>query len=307
MKGGRMRARFEGEEGTRRLLDVVLNATIVEHNAEVAKRLVELGEIVDFQAGADIIRQDADDNDAYLIVTGEADVFVKSRPVGTRKVGDTVGEMSIVDPSEARSATVRARTDVVCLKVSEKNFLQLLDEHPRVWRILTRVSMERLRQRSQFIDLPNDTPLLFIGCSVESLGVAEALQLGLQHSGIVAQIWTNGVFTAGDATIEDLMRAVNESDFAAFVFHPDDKVESRGREYNAPRDNVIFELGLFMGRLDRKRTFIIKEQHSDVKIPTDLLGLTGMTYIHRAGGSLQVELAPVCTQIRDIATKLGVK
>ena len=47
------------------------------------------------------------------------------------------------------------------------------------------------------------------------------------------------------------------ADFAAFIISPDDTVISRDAENLAPRDNVIFELGLFMGVLNRQRVFLI--------------------------------------------------
>ena len=70
---------------------------------------------------------------------------------------------------------------------------------------------------------------------------------------------------------------------------------------------MVFELGLFMGKLDRNRAFIIKEQKSDVKIPTDLLGVTPLTYVYRPGGNLASAIGPVCTELRKVISSLGVR
>ncbi len=70
---------------------------------------------------------------------------------------------------------------------------------------------------------------------------------------------------------------------------------------------MVFELGLFMGKLDRNRAFIIKEQKSDVKIPTDLLGVTPLTYVYRLGGNLTSAIGPVCTELRKVISSLGVR
>ena len=44
----------------------------------------------------------------------------------------------------------------------------------------------------------------------------------------------------------------------------------------SPRDNVVFEAGLFGGALGIRRTFIIHANGS--KLPTDLIGLTAVRY-----------------------------
>lgn len=137
--------------------------------------------------------------------------------------------------------------------------------------------------------------------------IAREIQLGLKHDNIEVFVWTDGIFGPGGVSIDSLIKVVNEVDFAAFVFSPDDKAIIREMEYNAPRDNVIFELGLFMGKLDRNRAFIIKEQKSDVKIPTDLLGVTPLTYVYQHGGNLTAAIAVVCTELRKTIANLGVR
>ena len=50
--------------------------------------------------------------------------------------------------------------------------------------------------------------------------------------------------------------------------------ESRGKPWPVPRDNVIFELGLFMGRLGKERAILMEPRDEDVKLPSDLAGVT---------------------------------
>jgi CRP/FNR family cyclic AMP-dependent transcriptional regulator len=100
---------------------------------------------------------------------------------------------------------------------------------------------------------------------------------------------------------------VDEADFAALVFGPDDKVMSRKIEEMAPRDNVVFELGLFMGDLKRERTFIVKEHKADIKIPSDLLGLTPITYVHHEPAPLASAVGPVALDIMKRVQALGVR
>jgi CRP/FNR family cyclic AMP-dependent transcriptional regulator len=302
-----MMQRFEGPDGKRNLVATLQSCFLVEHNEAMAEALAASGKLVSFVIGDAIISQGADDNDVYFILVGQADVLVNNRAVAIRKTGDSVGEMAILNPTEPRSATVIARTDLVALKVTEPDFYQIAEKYPRVWRVVATVVAERLRQRSAFLNLPNTRPLLFLGCAAESLGVAQEIQLGFKHDNIDVKVWTDGVFGPSSVTIDALMHEVNESDFAVFVFSADDTVLSRNANYQAPRDNVVFELGLFMGRLERNRTFIVKEQSTDVKIPTDLLGITLLTYVFRPGSDLSGAVAPICTELRKVIKGLGVR
>lgn len=300
--------RFEGTEGKRLLGEALKDSQLVEHNEELATKLAETGQLVSFNSGDILMTQGGDDNDIFFILFGQVNVVINNRHVAIREARETVGEMALLNPTEPRAATVTARTDkVVILKVTEPDFRRLAEEFPRVWKTVAQVVAERLRQRSAFLNAPNSNPRLFLGCSAESLVIAQEIQLGFKHDKINAVIWTDGVFGPSSVTIDALLTEVNESDFAVFVFSPDDKVISRHHQYDAPRDNTIFELGLFMGRLERNRTFIVKEHSSDVKIPTDLLGITPLTYVYRDGDNLTAAVNTICTQLRKEIEKLGAR
>ncbi len=88
---------------------------------------------------------------------------------------------------------------------------------------------------------------------------------------------------------------------------PDDRVLSRGEETDAPRDNVIFELGLFMGALKRERTFLVLPRGLDIKVPTDILGLNPLTYQKGTQAEMPSLIAPVCDDLRQIIMKKGPK
>ena len=302
-----MQQRFEGPDGLPLLIECLLRQDIVQHDKSLAERLASVGELVTIAPGKDLIVQDATDNDVYFLLSGEGGVFVNDRFVGSRTEGTCVGEMAAIDPAAPRSATIRAKTELVGLKVAEPQFREALDAHPHAYRPLAQLVSFRLRQRSQFHQPPNPQPVLFIGCSTEALPIANEIQAGLKHDRLSATVWTNGVFGPSGTAVESLYNFANSADFAAFVVSPDDLVLSREADKLAPRDNVVFELGLFMGRLDPSRVFLIKEHSADVKIPSDLLGITPITYVLKAGGDLASAIGPVCTDLRKAIGAAGVR
>ena len=126
-----------------------------------------------------------------------------------------------------------------------------------------------------------DKPRIFIGSSGQQEKLLQALTRGLEG---VAHVdpWTTS-FNPGTTTLERLLELAHEVDFAAFVFARDDwtTISSSasprtGSRQASPRDNVVFEAGLFGGALGMRRTFIIHANGS--KLPSDLLGLTCVRY-----------------------------
>lgn len=106
--------------------------------------------------------------------------------------------------------------------------------------------------------------------------VAEAFQAVLP-SDLEVTVWPD-VFNVGEYALDDLRDAAREHDFAVFVFSPDDEVQSRGQASAAPRDNVVFEFGLFIQALGARRTFVLKAAGPTVKVPSDLAGVGYATY-----------------------------
>ena len=176
-----------------------------------------------------------------------------------------------------------------------------------MWRQLASELADRTRQRGGTVPPRNLIPKVFIGSSSEGLDVARAIQSGFQYDNVTAKVWTDGVFQASKATIEDLEREIHTTDFGILVLTPDDKIESRSDTKMGPRDNVILELGLLMGALGRDRTFAVHPRGKDIKIPTDLLGIKPVTYSVDPGIDLTVAMGPVNTELRKIIAKLGPK
>ena len=119
-------------------------------------------------------------------------------------------------------------------------------------------------------------PRIFLGSSGKQADLLEAITRGLEDIADV-EPWTT-TFNPGRSTLDRLVELSQEVDFAAFVFAQDDWTTTDATQAGeaSPRDNVVFEAGLFGGALGLRRTFILHADGS--KLPTDLLGLTSVRY-----------------------------
>lgn len=102
------------------------------------------------------------------------------------------------------------------------------------------------------------------------------------------------------------MREVRGCDFGIFVFSPNDMLDMRGKLLKAPRDNVVYELGLFSGALGTERCFFVVPRDVEVHLPSDLLGLTAGTYdSSRPVGEIRTALLPFCNDVIIRVKSLG--
>jgi len=147
-------------------------------------------------------------------------------------------------------------------------------------------------------------PFVFVGSSSEGLETAKAVQANLEYS-CECQIWSQGVFGLGEGAMEALIRNLGKYDFAVLVLTPDDIVVCRGETSPMARDNVLFELGLFIGKIGRDRTFMITDRDAGIKIPSDLSGISPATFMNPQSGTLQSALGTACTTIEERVKVLG--
>ena len=142
-------------------------------------------------------------------------------------------------------------------------------------------------------------PRVFVASSVEGLPIAEAIAADLQFVADVT-VWDQGVFPPSEGTLAALDAAADRSDFAVVVLTPDDTTTKRGRTYPVPRDNVLFELGFFMGRLGVERTYMVYSRENSPTLPSDLAVITPATFAERANGNLAAAVGPASTQIGQV-------
>jgi len=150
-----------------------------------------------------------------------------------------------------------------------------------------------------------DNPRIFLGSSGKQQKLLQALTRGLEDIAHV-EPWTTS-FNPGTTTLERLVELAHEVDFAAFVFAQDDWTSTKPAAspqpesgQASPRDNVVFEAGLFGGVLGMRRTFILHASGS--KLPSDLLGLTSIRYDQ---AKTAAELKVINQKLRKAIDNLG--
>ena len=148
-------------------------------------------------------------------------------------------------------------------------------------------------------------PTVFVGSSTEGKRIADQVRDQIKDVATI-RAWDDGPFELSRAFIESLVSAANEYDFAILVLTPDDLVSSRGDVQRSPRDNVLFECGLFMGRLGRHRTFLVYDLDRPLKLPSDLAGVKYAGFHgKKRPADLTLAIRKACLPIRKAICALG--
>lgn len=183
-------------------------------------------------------------------------------------------------------------------KKKSKSFEEKLDEALELLHSLCvpNSSIEKASGRSKMIRPKtfHSKPRVFVSSSIEGLHIAETIQAGL---GTFADctIWTQEVSTAN---FENIVNIAANFDYAIIVLTPDDILIKEGSDKLGPRDNIVFELGLFTGTLGRSHTFMVLCKDDPIYLPSDLVGVTVAIYSRRSADNLMAALEPVCKQIK---------
>jgi hypothetical protein len=149
-------------------------------------------------------------------------------------------------------------------------------------------------------------PSVFVASAREHVGLARAIKANLDRDGEVT-LWEEGIFRLSSNAMESLQARLDHTDYGVFVCTPVDETTVRGATVQTARDNVILELGLVIGRLGRRRAFVVVPEGSGIHLPTDLLGTTPATYCPDwAQRAPREALGAACDQIRQAMLAHGV-
>lgn len=136
---------------------------------------------------------------------------------------------------------------------------------------------------------------LIIFSSGEQLLLANKIQEVFYREGIICKVWDDDFFKPSTYTLENFNNLASEYRKAIVILGKDDCVKSRGKQYLAPRDNVLLELGICIGSLRLKNTFFVYPK--EVKIPSDLFGITTISFSDT--GEIDIEANVIVSQLLD--------
>lgn len=150
---------------------------------------------------------------------------------------------------------------------------------------------------------------LFIGSSKEGLEIAQKLKSTLESSFegyLECELWSDGnLFSLNKGTLDSLVKASRRFDYGILVATGDDIRNSRGRETHVPRDNVMFEMGMFLGSLGLTRAFLLVEKTST--LPTDYNGVTVPYYDLQIEGDLERAIASITQAIKNTSQSFNLR
>lgn len=300
-----MLERFTGDAGSKLLIEALGRQSLLR-GVPSAVAAVAAHSVVDrVDEGSVIIEQGSHGNDLYFILAGSFAIVVNGREVARKEAGQHVGEMAVIDPKARRSAAVVALEDSVIARISEPEFAEIADQNASLWKVLALDLADFVRLQNSLVRPRNDVVHVFIGSSAESLDIANAVRAGFARDPFTVTLWSQNVFGPSEFPIEALERVAIENDFAVLVLGADDRVVSRRHKHLAPRDNVILELGLFIGAVGRRRVFVLTPESMDVKIPTDVLGVILVRYSADQSLDAEARLERTCAEIRSAIARLG--
>jgi hypothetical protein len=150
---------------------------------------------------------------------------------------------------------------------------------------------------------------LFVGSSKEGLAFADKVTEQITREcgdWITSETWSDGgVFTLNNSALDSLLKASRKFDYGILVASKDDILHSRGKDHFVPRDNVMFEMGMFLGSLGLTRAFLLVEEES--KLPTDYNGVTVSYFQRGKAGSLEKAIGDIVRSIQGTRTTFNLK
>ena len=135
----------------RKLKDIAFLGNIEERDF---RRILKFSDIRQYKAGETILAEGSYDNWIYFLISGKVRISKAGEEISfLQRTGDLFGEMGVIDGS-ARSASVRAVEDTLCL-ATDISFMDRLNREDRtvfsamLFQILAEILAHRLRITSE--------------------------------------------------------------------------------------------------------------------------------------------------------------
>lgn len=291
--------KFKSQTGHQTLVRKLRLNSLVNDSTELAEDIAKHASIVVTPAGCTLIDEGGEDDDLHFILIGQLQVMVQGHEAALLGPGNQVGELSLVDPRAMRSATVRALTDTVTAKVSEETFANLAGKHRTLWRRMSQILGNHLRDSNRLLRQPNPRPRVFIASSPAGMPLARAIAAETFDSDHTVPTWLVETGCHQDASsLTSLASAFTDADFGVIVIAPDDCVRSSEAENSVNRDALFFECGVSIGALGPSRTFLVQPHDLVESAPSTTLGLTPLRYRLDPIDDLKTDLQAICLRIR---------
>jgi len=117
---------------------------------------------------------------------------------------------------------------------------------------------------------------IFVASSVEARQEDQFVRSVLENDNNVEAISWTEIFHPGEFGLDSLLKITERVHGAIIISTCDDKIWYRGKDGLAPRDNILFEMGLFIKALGLKHVGLVfckNKNGESPKIPSDLFGL----------------------------------
>ncbi|MBL8327907.1 MAG: nucleotide-binding protein [Rubrivivax sp.] len=124
-------------------------------------------------------------------------------------------------------------------------------------------------QLSAWVDAVKQNDDIFLAYSSKARATANDIHKYLVASGVAVRDWELN-FAPGPTILEELVQASRSCLGAVMLLTRDDELATPGAQQAVPRDNVIFEMGMFMEAKGRERVLVVLEEGA--KLPADIGG-----------------------------------
>jgi CRP/FNR family cyclic AMP-dependent transcriptional regulator len=289
-----------------RLETAIREQKLVDGDRKLARQLLKIGTQIEIANREVVYREGSTTQGIFLILLGTIQLTQNGNVLRILHEGEDLGTLPLLFSDPRYTVTATAMTDALLFHLPERRFTQVSQKFPALWKNAAKIQGERLRHQNRLF-LPKNNPVkIFIGSSLEGLSRAQRLATCLAKDRETVQVilW-NKVFGNNQYPLEVFANKLNEWDFAAVIWTADDLTKSRLRTSPSPRDNLVFEAGLSIGRLGRERTFILipgRTAGSGLKVPSDLKQAALMEYrkadMSDAAERIRTEIHPLGARTR---------
>ncbi|MCB9706994.1 MAG: cyclic nucleotide-binding domain-containing protein [Myxococcales bacterium] len=288
--------RFTTSDGGRRRLESVLQAqSLIGNDADMAARIADIASLECFGPGDTLILEGAADSDILLLLVGSATVEVHGESVATRRAGQHVGEMTLIDPTQRRSATIRAREATVVARIDESGFARLAQRAPELWRRLAVELAARLRERGDLVPRRPERPLIFVGSTAGHLSLARKLAASWHQEPWDVRLWSDGPLGAGMSPLDSFVAQRDQIAVAVIVGSAEEY--AGGPRAGGDHSLLQGQIGAALGRLGPGRTLLIRHGHAG-EVPTPIM--VGLRCLELSDDLDNEHLAAIADEARTI-------